>query len=42
MVTALLFLCFFGLGLDWLSMGGGGAVVVTSLVELGYALCTFG
>ena len=37
-VTALLFLCLFGLGLDWLSVGGGGAVVVTSLVELGCAL----
>ena len=28
MVTALLFLCLFGLGLDWLSVGGGGAVVL--------------
>ena len=41
-VTAFLFLCLFGLGLDWLSMGGGGAVVVTSLVELGCALPTTG
>ena len=41
-VTALLFLCFFGLRLDWLSMGGGGALVVTSSLELGCALCTVG
>lgn len=34
-VTALLFLCFFGLRLDWLS-------VVTSSLELGCALCTVG
>ena len=27
-VIALLFLCLFGLGLDWLSVGGGGAVVL--------------
>ncbi|KAM4104263.1 hypothetical protein ACJW30_06G144200 [Castanea mollissima] len=42
MVTTLLFLCLFGLGLDWLSMEGRGAVVVTSLVELGHALCIVG
>ena len=41
-VTALLFLCLFGLGLDWLSVGGGGTLVVTSSLELGCALCTVG
>ena len=41
-VTALLFPYLFGLRLDWLSVGGGGAVVVTSSVELGCALCTVG
>ena len=41
-MTALLFLCPFGLGLDWLSVGGGGAFVVTSSLEHGYALCTVG
>ena len=41
-MTAFLFLCLFGLGLDWLSVGGGGALVVTSSLEHGYALCTVG
>ena len=41
-VIALLFLYLFYLWLDWLSVGGEGAVVVTSLVELGCALCTVG
>ena len=41
-VTTLLFLCLFGLGLDWLPVGGGGALVVTSSLELGCALCTVG
>ena len=37
-----LFLCIFGLGLDWLSVGGGGALVVTLSFELGCALPTVG
>ena len=41
-VATLLFLCLFGLGLDWLSMGGGGALLVTSSLELGCALCIVG
>ena len=41
-VTTLLFLCLFGLGLDWLLVGGGGALVVTSSLELSCALCTVG
>ena len=41
-VTALLFLYLFDLGLDWLSVGGGGALVVKSSLELGCALCTVG
>jgi len=41
-VTALLFLYLFGLGLDWLSVRGGGAFAITSSLELGCALCTVG
>ena len=37
-----LFLCIFGLGLDWLSVGGGGALVVTLSFELGCAQPTVG
>ena len=37
-----LFLYLFGLGLDWLSMGGGCALVVTLSFELSCALPTVG
>ena len=37
-----LFLCLFGLGLDWLSVGGGGVLVATLSFELGCALPTVG
>ena len=43
LITAIyLFLCLFGLGLDWLSVGGGGALMVTLSFELGCAMSTVG
>lgn len=41
-VTALLFFCLFCLGLDMLSVEGGGAAVNTSALEVGGAICRVG
>ena len=41
-VTALLFFCLFCLGLDMLTIEGGGLSMNTSALEVGGALCRIG